>query len=71
MAVAHVVLSVMLAAIFVPLGVAKILRQPSLIGGELRVLRLITRVTRSITRNRLRGPGPGCVRPQWTVARRT
>lgn len=31
MAVAHVVLSVMLAAIFASLGVAKILRQPSLI----------------------------------------
>ncbi|WP_409490142.1 DoxX family protein [Amycolatopsis sp. cmx-11-12] len=31
MTVAHVVLSVLLVAIFVPLGVAKILRQPSLI----------------------------------------
>ncbi|WP_410659753.1 DoxX family protein [Amycolatopsis sp. lyj-112] len=31
MAVTHVVLSVLLAAIFAPLGVAKILRQPSLV----------------------------------------
>lgn len=70
MAVAHVVLSVLLAAIFAPLGVAKILLLAARRDRLMRVTRSITRVPGSITRNRPHGPGPGYVRPQWTVARR-